>query len=905
MVFGPIDEPTPFTEHRIDTGNHAPVSSPPYRLSPVRKIELKREIENMLAANIIEECESPWAAPVVLVPKKEGGIRVCIDYRRLNDITVSDRYPLPRIDDLLHATKRTVFKTTLDLQSGYWQIKVAEQDQDKTAFVTPFGMFKHKRMAFGLKNAPATFQRLMDKFKLSLTGILILIYIDDMIICSSTFEEHLSDLEKIFKRLREYNLKVNREKSKICCDHVKYLGHVITNEGIELDNDKVMAIRSRPNPRNPKEVLSFLQTCSWYRRFIPGFAQVSKPLSDLTKKKSIWKWNDETQKAYDKLKDLLTSAPILQQAQEDKPFFLKTDASSYALGAVLVQGEGVDEHPIEYASRLLNSAEKNYSTTEREALAIVWAVTKFRGYIDGAEITLLTDHQPLKWLMSLKSPSGRLARWALTLQPYNLQINYVPGRTNVVADTLSRPPCKDAIDTDQDCPVCVIQMDLPTKGAKEIREDQLKDEEIRKIIQSFENNDENTSHWSGRGYLMNEGVLYRYSPDSEAEEAQLVVPAHEQENVLKHYHDDATAGHYGVDKTITRIASRYYWQGMRKYIANYIGKCPECQKYKPSNLKPAGLMKTVSSNQRFETIAIDLFGPLPTSKEGYRWIFITEDIASRWTELFPLIEATAEHCATTLLDEIFLRYGIPRRLITDNGTQFISAIMQQLTHMLKINQILTPVYHPEANPVERKNRDLKTQLAILVKENHATWPDYIPGIRFAMNTAKCQTTGYSAAFLTFGREPRTLDDTHQDIRQISQSENFISEVVPRLLKLADTMERVRDNVEATQDRNKKNVDSRRRSQPNFEIGDEVLVTVHALSKASKNITSKFMPKRDGPYVIIAKVGSTSYQVAHKNEEEIPLGTYHVSSLTKYKGARGPETPIRPLRRRGRPRSSRT
>ena len=906
-LFGPLGEPTPHATHSIDTGKHEPIATTPYRLSPVRTSQLKDEIAEMIKTHIIEECESPWAAPVVLVPKKDGKIRVCVDYRKLNAITVPDKYPMPRIDDLLHATKPTIYKTTLDLQSGYYQIKLAEKDRDKSAFVTPFGMFRFTRMPFGLRNAPAAFQRLMDRFRVGLAEIFILVYLDDIIISSRSFKEHYKDLEKVFSRLNAFNLKINRLKSNFCCEKVRYLGHIITNEGIEIDPEKTSAIILRAEPRNIKQVMSFLQTCSWYRRFIPDFAGISNALSRLLKKNTKWTWGEAERKSFNLLKTLLTTAPILQQADIQQPFILKTDASGYALGAVLVQGEGDKEHPVEYASRLLSAAERNYSTIEREALAIVWAMDKFRGYIEGSEITLLTDHQPLKWLMSLRSPTGRLARWALQLQPYNCIIKYTPGSTNKVADTLSRPPCKNHKEDEAECVLCTFQVDLPTRGPKEIREAQQKDEYLNKIIQSFEKDDEDLTRWTSRGYLLSDGILYRYWPESDAENGQLVIPEHERVQVLKKYHDDATAGHYGIDRTIARIASRFYWPGMRKEIAKYIGNCIQCQRYKPTNLKPCGLLQTVSSNQRFEVVAIDLFGPLPITTDGFQWILIAEDLASRWVELFALKEATAENCAKTLLEEMFLRYGTPRRLLSDNGVQFISAIMQHLTYCLGIKQFLTPYYHPQANPVERKNRDLKTQLAILVENDHAAWADKLPAIRFAMNTAQCQSTGYSASFLTFGRELRTINDVAHDLKKIVLSENFLPQITPRLLKLAETLEDARETVEKTQDHNKTYVDKKRRPQVSFKPGDLVLVTSHVLSNAAKGVTSKFVPKRDGPYVIITQVGKTMYQIGNKDAPSIPLGTYHVSAITKFtrdvpSKERLP-SPVRLLRKRGRPRKN--
>ncbi|GFX09336.1 retrovirus-related Pol polyprotein from transposon 17.6 [Trichonephila clavipes] len=383
--FEPGGEPTPFIEHRINTRNHLPVAVPPYRTNPSKKEILKQEIDRLLSEGIIEECESPYASPVVLIPKPNGTFRLCIDYRKLNEITVADTYPLPRMDDLLHQAKLTLFMSTLDLRAGYHQVKVHVEDQDKTSFVCPFGTYRFLRMPDGLRNAPATFQRLMNRFCNGLEDILALPYLDDIIVL------------------------------------------------------KVASILDIPPPKNVKELQSFLQTCSWFRRYIQDFAKISRPLSYLTKKKVKGQWGFDQQNAFQTLKNSLTTPPVLKQADGTKPYIIRTDASNYALGAFLLQGEGSDEQPIEYASQLLTPAERNYSTTEREFLAVVWALKKFRGYIEGTEITVASDHQPLKWLLNLKSPTGRLGRWALEIQSFNLKVQYIPGKANVVADMLSRP----------------------------------------------------------------------------------------------------------------------------------------------------------------------------------------------------------------------------------------------------------------------------------------------------------------------------------------------------------------------------------------------------------------------------------------------------------------------------------
>ncbi|GFV98197.1 retrovirus-related Pol polyprotein from transposon 17.6 [Trichonephila clavipes] len=712
-------------------------------MNPSKKEILKREIDRLLAEGIVEECESPYASPVVLIPKPNGTFRLCIDYRKLNEITVADTYPLPRMDDLLHQAKLTPFISTLDLRAGYHQVKVHVEDQDKTAFVCPFGTYRYLRMPYGLRNSPATFQRLMNRFCNGLEDILALPYLDDIIVLSETFEKHMFDLKAIFERLLLFKLKANREKCHLASTRVKYLGFWITQKGIEVDPEKVASILDILPPKNVKE-----------------------------------------------------------------PYIIRTDASNYVLGAVLLQGEGSDEHPIEYASRLITPAERNYSTTEREALAVVGALKKFLGYIEGTETTVASDHQPLKWLLNLKSPTGRLARWALEIQSFNLKVQYIPGKANDVADMLSRPVTQE----ESFCEVNNIMIaDMPTRSFKDMRERRsLKI--ILKKIDSFESplNTEEHANLTERGFLINQGVLYRYVPDADSTEAQLVIPTAERELIMQRHHKDRMAGYYGEDGTFQKIAKRYYWTGMKKYISDHIKKCPECARFKATNQKPAGLLRTPVYSQIFEVIAIDLFGPLPQTDSGKQWIFIVEDCATKWVELFALSQASARQCATTLIEEVFMRHGIPRRIISDNGTQFVSAVLQQICFTLNISQNLIPIYSPQSNPAERKNRDLKPHLAILVGEDHSNWHSKLPVIRFAMNTTVCDTTGHTPAYLLFGRELQTIDDVVQDFKSVVHNDNFVTEITPYLKRLATITEDIRERIETKQDQRKKQYDKNRR-----------------------------------------------------------------------------------------------
>lgn len=904
-VFREGGDPTPFAEHSIDTGDHKPVASPPYRLTPAKKAIMEAELEKMLNDGIIEECESPWAAPALLVPKKDGTFRFCVDYRKLNAKTKVDSYPLPIIDDLLQYTGRSCYMSTIDLRAGYWQVGVKEEDQEKTAFVTPFGIHKFKRMPFGLKNSPATFQRLVDRFRsgASLKDVTILGYIDDMIVISDSFSRHLQDLRAVFDRLRVFQLRANRAKCAFARESVKYLGHIITAAGVAPDPDKISAISEMSEPASVKHLKSFLQTCSWFRKFVPGFSQVAQPLTMLTKKDQQWLWEEAQVNAFNELKRLLTSAPILVQPDYSLPFILRTDASSYALGAALLQGETQrDERPVAYASRLLTSAERNYSTTEREALAVVWAVEKFRGYIDGHSVRVASDHQPLKWLLTLKSPTGRLVRWAMKLQSFDLQVDYTPGKANVIADTLSRPPCED--EARESCGVCTVIVEPPRWEAAALRDDQLADPEVAKIITGLEGKEElEVNRWTERGYHMCKGVLYRYT-DVDTEEPQLVIPRNRREQVMKECHDAATSGHGGVDRTLHRIWQRFYFPGMRRFVADYLKTCIDCQRFKPSNEKPTGLLQTPVPAQRFEVLAVDLFGPLPKGSNGERWVLIIEDTASKWVELFSLVEATSEACAKTLINEVFLRYGFPRRIISDNGVQFIAEVMQKAMFTLNVKQNLIPLYHPEANPVERKNRDLKVQLAILVQGHHNEWPQALPFIRFAMNSSRTKSTQQTPAYLTFARELRSPLEVQSDLRAVVMAENYVPQITPYLLKLADTLASSKEVIEKQQDVQKAVKDLRR--QPDeLEVGDLVLMKTHVLSSTSKGVTSKLAPKRDGPYVVCKKASPTTYCVAYPEKPQDVIGKYHLSDLRRYHGREGEclEAPVAPSRRRGRPRKS--
>ncbi|GFT47763.1 hypothetical protein TNCV_2501401 [Trichonephila clavipes] len=557
----------------------------------------------------------------------------------------------------------------MDLRSGYWQIEIDEADREKTAFITPEGLYEFKVMPFGLCNAPATFERMMDNLLRHFKWTMCLCYLDDIIVFSETFEDHLIRLRLVLKCLQEAGLKLNSKKCLLL----------------------------------PK------------KRFIKGFCYLAEPLQSLLKSGVEFHWGPEEVEAFNSLKKALTSDPVLGMYDERASTEIHTDASGYGIGAVLVQIQNNVEKVIAYASRTLTKAEKNYSTTERECLAIVWATNKFRPYIFGKHFTVVTDHHSLCWLMNLKDPSGRLARWALRLQEHDFDIKYKTGKKHSDADALSRNPVEEETETPDKFLAVTTSMNLAMEQKKD------KDLAKLKLLSNSSKNEE---------FRFIDGILCRKNFDPDGKLWLPVIPKHLRADILRHFHDAPTAGHLGFAKTYDRIRKRFYWPGMYRNVVRYVMHCRECQRRKSVPQRPPG----------------------------------------------PEVDEIAKF----LLEEIVLRHGAPRVIITDRGAVFRSRLVSSLVDLCNIDHRFTTAYHPQTNGLtERFNKTLADMLSMYVDVEQKNWDEILPFVTFAYNTAKQETTGFTPFYLLHGREAETTLDTMLPFCPNDFDDNNITKIAAR------------------------------------------------------------------------------------------------------------------------------
>lgn len=849
---------TPLITHKIDTGDAAPIKQRYYMMSPSKLAELNRQLDEMLENDVVEPSSSPWNSPVTIVPKADGTWRFCLDSRKLNAVTKHDAYPLPYITHILDQLGNAKYLSSIDLKSAYWQVKLADNDsKEKTAFTVPSrGLFQFKRMCFGLTSASATQQRLMDLLFGPEYGNKIFRYLDDVVVVSASFEEHIRLLRVVLERLRCANLTINLSKCRFFRKQLKYLGYVVDEYGLRTDPDKVKAIVDFPTPRCRKDVKSFLGTASYYRRFIKNFSQIAGPLNALTttrKGAPPFVWSTAADKAFHELKRALSSAPVLACPNFSLPFTVHCDASSFGVGGTLTQEINGEEHPVAYCSRSLSSAERNYSATEREALAVVFVVEHFRPYLEGGEqFKIITDHASLKWFLNLKNPSGRLERWGCRLSPYNFVIEHRRGKDNVVPDALSRS-----------VPVALVDCEVG-------------DPWYLNIFKRVQNKPESCPN-----FQIQEGRLFRYTKSKTKLKSDFewkeVIPFEKRQDVISENHCHPKAAHLGTTKTYKRMKLRYYWPGMFQDTKRYVSDCTVCKSYKHANQSTPGFMGSAKVCSRpFQCISIDLVGPLPSSRLLNTYLLVVVCCFSKYCLLFPLRRATGKVIAQRLEDHVFLVHGVPQTVIVDNGSQFTGLEVRDLLEKYQIPQIhYSPVYCPQVNTVERYNRTIVTAIASFVGSDHRTWDSNIHKIQFALNTAENETTSYSPFFLVHGREAvpdGNLYTAYKNINEIVFDSR--RDYVDKLGELKSIFDMVKTEISKAHERNAKYYNKHRRDL-SFEEGDFVWKKSYKQSDAGKYFSSKLAPK----YVrckVVKKLSRLVYVLEDENGRN--LGKWHVKDL---------------------------
>lgn len=825
-----------------------PIYGPLYRMSPAELEEVRRQLTDLMDKGWIRPSDSPFGAPILFVRKKDGSLRMCVDYRKLNLATRKNRTPLPLIDELLDVISGSTVWSKLDLAQGYHQMRVADQDTHKTAFRTRYGLFEFLVLPFGLTNAPAAFVTMMNKVLAPYLDKFVVVFIDDILVFSRSEDDHLKHLETVLRTLMEHQLYLKLSKCRFGLPEVEFLGHVVSREGIKVDPAKTTAVREWPRPTNPQDVRQFLGLAGYYRKFQPHYSHITSPLTDLTKSDYQWRWREDVeQRAFDSVKEALSNPPVLAFPDPAKPYELYTDSSEFAQGATLLQDHGSGLQPIAYYSHKLTPAETNYGTGELELLAVVRALKEYRPYLEGAEFSIRTDHANLRYVHTQIPPSKRYARWLEYLQQFAAKITYVQGSQNLT-DALSRRPDYARLNTTVATTVGLLER---------IRAAYHSDDNYRKpdFTNKLRYND-NTRLW----YYHDRIAV----PDSKPIRLQ----------ILAECHDVPTAGHMGVDKTFAATVRRFWWPRMYRQVKRYVTSCPTCQRCKPTNQKPAGLLQPLPVPlEPWSEIAMDFVTDLPPS-QGYDAIWTVTDRLTKAVHLIPTRKATdAAELAELFVKEIHRLHGVPKAIVSDRDTKFTSAFWKQLMGKLDTSLHMSTAFHPESDgQSERTNRTMQTMLRAYVSGQQTDWSKHLPLVEFAINSSVNRTTGATPFYLMYGYHPKSPLDHAIAAASETGTEPTVQQ---RLTDMREALETARILLQEAQDRMAAVADQARRPAE-FAVGDRVLLTTKNLNFA-EGISRKLVPKYLGPFKVTEVIAGVTYRLDLPDTMAIH-NKFHISLL---------------------------
>ena len=857
-----------------------------YRLSKPEREEVKKQITELLAAGHIQSSSSPYGAPILFVSKKDGGLRMCVDYRQLNAQTIKNRYPLPRIDDLFDRLAGARVFSGLDLRSAYYQVRLHPDDIPKTAFTTPMGLYEFKVLPFGLCNAPATFQSVVQEVFGDYAAFCVA-YLDDIMIFSANEEDHLIHLRKVLERLREHKLYAKLSKCNFCNSSARFLGHEVGADGLRVDPKKIALVKDWPQPKSVHELRQFLGFANYFRRFIQGFGQMSAPLTGLLRKSQVWDWTSACQAAFCCLKDSLCNTPVLKLPDPDQPFEVSCDASGFAVGAVLLQ----DLRPIAYAGRKMTPAELNYGVGEQELLSVIYALEQWRCYLEGVPFTLITDHRPNIFLDKKPILNRRQTRWMQELQRYHYKWEWREGRSNV-ADPLSRHPLLTYLLA----PSFTAHLYVMTRAARRAAAEtpsqprmpsqplvQAPNEaamDLYEKIQAgyaadpwFVNPD-----WVSK-FAFRDGFYWRG-------EAVVVPDVPGLRNGLLHeLHNANYSGHPGRRRTAKMVQRLYWWPRMAQDINEHVKTCQECQTNKSSTQKPAGPLRPMPIPEcPWETVSMDWITHLPPTPRGNNAIMVCVDKLTKMVHLEACHETdSARMAALQFINAVVRHHGLPKQIISDRDPKLRGNFCKELFKALGSTQLMSTAYHPQTDgQTERANRVVEEVLRHYVNPRQSDWDELLGMVEFAINNSWHESVQNTPFYLNYCRHPRhPLNRRHPYGRSPAAQE--MAE------RMAGAIKDAQRNLAQAQANQKKYADRKRREME-FAEGDMVGLNTRNLTFKQRG-SRKLVPRWLGPFVIKERLSSEVYRLEIPSLQVHPV--FHISLLKPWKadGTRLPPPPV--------------
>jgi len=836
-------------DHQIDLEPGAkPPAMSPYRMAPPELAELRKQLKGLVDAGFIRPSKAPFGAPVLFQKKKDGSLRMCIDYRALNKVTIKNKYPIPLVADLFDQLGHARYFTKLDLRSGYYQVRIAEGDEPKTTCVTRYGSYEFLVMPFGLTNAPATFCTLMNKLFHPYLDQFVVVYLDDIVIYSRTVEEHVEHLRKVLQVLRDNELYVKKEKCSFAQEEVLFLGHKIKGGKLMMENTKVQTIQEWEPPTKVHELRSFLGLVNYYRRFIKGYSARAAPLTDLLKKNRPWEWSPECQHAFEDLKKAVCEDPVLSLPDHSKPFEVHTDASDFAIGGVLMQ----DGHPIAYESRKLNDTERRYTVQEKEMTAIIHCLRVWRHYLLGSKFVIMTDNVAISYFQTQKKLSPKQARWQDFLAEFDYTLEYKPGKANVVADALSRKVELASISR-VDSPF----LDRIKNG--------LQLDPLAKSLIALVEEGKTRRFWLIGGLLYTKG-------------SRLFVPkwGNLRRELIKECHDSKWAGHPGMKRTLALLKTTYYWPQMRDEVESYVRTCLVCQQDKIEQQTPAGLLEPLPIPERpWESVSMDFITSLPKS-EGFGSIIVVVDRFSKYATFIPApADCTAEETARLFLRHVVKLWGIPSNIVSDRDPRFTGRFWTELFKLLGSDLNFSTSFHPQSDgQTERMNAILELYLRHYVSANQRDWAKLLDVAQFSYNLQRSEATNRSPFEVIIGQQPTT---------PLALTTSYEGKS-PAAFKFAkswhEQAELARAYLNKATKRMKKWADKKRRPLE-FKEGDLVMVKLLPQQfKTFRKVHKGLIRRYEGPFPVLKRVGKVSYKLQLPSKLKIhPV--FHVSLLKPY------------------------